>query len=327
MQFDHLPKARFLSGATPLEKAVNFSRLLGGPAVYIKRDDLTGVGLGGNKVRKLEYLLGEALAQGCNTAVTTAASSKLNTSIAVRYLAKMYELTSELKYKTAALSAAEYCYTVLYEGLGKYVGGTPDNPNTTDRESTMFALYAFTAAYALGGGEKFLAAAEHAAACGMSWTYSYDFKVPNRTPADAAVNPFQKGGTSGFANIAVGHSGADNGSAFFSYEIYKLYVLTGDAYYLEAAKFFQNNTKSSTDYDGRMGYRFRGLGIEATNIADMRFNATTYWLPWATIASINPIVDLQETFGEMDIVKLTDDLSGLRAKLAAYGSGGKPLVR
>lgn len=43
------------------------------PRLFIKRDDCTGLATGGNKTRKLEYLLGEALAQGCNTVVTTGA--------------------------------------------------------------------------------------------------------------------------------------------------------------------------------------------------------------------------------------------------------------
>ena len=48
---------------TPVQKLDNVSRLLG-TQVYVKRDDLTGLGLGGNKVRKLEYLLADAKAQG-----------------------------------------------------------------------------------------------------------------------------------------------------------------------------------------------------------------------------------------------------------------------
>lgn len=47
---------------------------LGGPRILMKRDDLTGLALGGNKVRKLEYLVGEALAQGCDTLVTGGAA-------------------------------------------------------------------------------------------------------------------------------------------------------------------------------------------------------------------------------------------------------------
>ena len=42
-----------------------------GKDIWIKRDDLCGVALGGNKVRKLEYLLAEARAQGCDTVFTT----------------------------------------------------------------------------------------------------------------------------------------------------------------------------------------------------------------------------------------------------------------
>ncbi len=44
-----------------------------GVDVYIKRDDLTGFGIGGNKVRKLEFLLGDVMAKGCDTVVTTGA--------------------------------------------------------------------------------------------------------------------------------------------------------------------------------------------------------------------------------------------------------------
>ena len=55
---------------TPMHRLDNISRLLG-KNVYIKRDDLTGIGLGGNKVRKLEFLLAEARAQGADTVLTT----------------------------------------------------------------------------------------------------------------------------------------------------------------------------------------------------------------------------------------------------------------
>ncbi len=49
------------------------SAALGGPHVWVKRDDLTGLGLGGNKVRKLEYLLGDAIGKAADTVVTTGA--------------------------------------------------------------------------------------------------------------------------------------------------------------------------------------------------------------------------------------------------------------
>ena len=55
---------------TPVHKLDNISRLLG-TQIYVKRDDMTGIGLGGNKVRKLEYLLAEAKAQGAQVVFTT----------------------------------------------------------------------------------------------------------------------------------------------------------------------------------------------------------------------------------------------------------------
>lgn len=59
---------------TPLEELHTLSSKLGGPKILIKRDDQTGLALGGNKVRKLEFLLADALAQGCDTLVTLGAA-------------------------------------------------------------------------------------------------------------------------------------------------------------------------------------------------------------------------------------------------------------
>lgn len=55
---------------TPIQKLDNISRILG-VQVYVKRDDMTGLGLGGNKIRKLEYLLAQAKAQGAQVVFTT----------------------------------------------------------------------------------------------------------------------------------------------------------------------------------------------------------------------------------------------------------------
>lgn len=55
---------------TPLQKMERLAKELGSGDLYIKRDDLTDVGLSGNKIRKLEYLAAEAKAEGCNTLLT-----------------------------------------------------------------------------------------------------------------------------------------------------------------------------------------------------------------------------------------------------------------
>ena len=56
--------------STPIQKLENISRLLN-TNVYIKRDDLTGIGLGGNKVRKLEFLLADVKRKGAEVVFTT----------------------------------------------------------------------------------------------------------------------------------------------------------------------------------------------------------------------------------------------------------------
>ena len=58
---------------TPLIELPNLGAALGGARIFMKRDDQTGLALGGNKTRKLEYILGDALAQGCDTIITAGA--------------------------------------------------------------------------------------------------------------------------------------------------------------------------------------------------------------------------------------------------------------
>ena len=59
---------------TPLVELKRLSRFLNGPRIWIKRDDVTGLAFGGNKTRKLEFLVGDALAQGADTLVTGGAA-------------------------------------------------------------------------------------------------------------------------------------------------------------------------------------------------------------------------------------------------------------
>lgn len=66
-----LPRVRLGHLPTPLEELGRLSKALGGPRILAKRDDCTGLAVGGNKVRKLEFLLAEALENGCDTIVTT----------------------------------------------------------------------------------------------------------------------------------------------------------------------------------------------------------------------------------------------------------------
>jgi D-cysteine desulfhydrase len=73
MDLSRFPRRRYTPGVTPIEKAGRLSAALGGPTIYIKRDDLLGLSGGGNKTRKLEFLVADALAQGADTLITCGA--------------------------------------------------------------------------------------------------------------------------------------------------------------------------------------------------------------------------------------------------------------
>ena len=70
---DKLSRVELAVLPTPLERCGRLSAELGGPDIWIKRDDLTGLAIGGNKTRMFEYVLGEALRKGIDTVVAGAA--------------------------------------------------------------------------------------------------------------------------------------------------------------------------------------------------------------------------------------------------------------
>ncbi|TVU70092.1 D-cysteine desulfhydrase [Cobetia crustatorum] len=74
MHLSRFPRVRLGHLSTPLEPMDNLSKLLGGPRLWIKRDDCTGLSTGGNKTRKLEFLMAEALEQGADTIITQGAT-------------------------------------------------------------------------------------------------------------------------------------------------------------------------------------------------------------------------------------------------------------
>ncbi|WP_271272337.1 D-cysteine desulfhydrase [Aliamphritea hakodatensis] len=74
MHLSRFPRLQFAHLATPLEPMPNLTKLLGGPNLWIKRDDCTGLAGGGNKTRKLEFLMGEAVAEQADTIITQGAT-------------------------------------------------------------------------------------------------------------------------------------------------------------------------------------------------------------------------------------------------------------
>ena len=73
MNLTNFPRRRYTAGKTPIEKLSRLSEALEGPTIYMKRDDLLGLAGGGNKTRKLEFLVADALACGADTLITCGA--------------------------------------------------------------------------------------------------------------------------------------------------------------------------------------------------------------------------------------------------------------
>jgi len=100
------PRKSLASLPTPLQKLERLGADLGGPNLFIKRDDLTGLGFGGNKSRKLEYIIADALNRKADTVITwgslqsnwcfqTAAAARMFGLEPVLVLFKTYDLPEE----------------------------------------------------------------------------------------------------------------------------------------------------------------------------------------------------------------------------------------
>ena len=73
MLLSRFPRTRLAHLPTPIEPLLRVTELLGGPKIWVKRDDCTGLATGGNKTRKLEFLMGDALTLGADTVLTQGA--------------------------------------------------------------------------------------------------------------------------------------------------------------------------------------------------------------------------------------------------------------
>ena len=70
-KFDKFPRAELAMVPTPMEAMPNLSNFLDGPNLFVKRDDLTGLAMGGNKARQIEFYFGEAIAKKADVILIT----------------------------------------------------------------------------------------------------------------------------------------------------------------------------------------------------------------------------------------------------------------
>ena len=89
MKLTQFPRVHITHGPTPLEFMPRLTEALGGPNLYIKRDDCTGLGSGGNKTRKLEFLMADAVKHGADTIITQGATQSNHARQTVAIAVKM----------------------------------------------------------------------------------------------------------------------------------------------------------------------------------------------------------------------------------------------
>lgn len=239
------------------------------------------------------------------------------TDHAIRFLVDLHKATGAQSYRDAALKAGEFCLQNV-DARAAYVGGTPDNPNVTDKEGGVMALDAFLALTDLDGDKRWLGAATRAATFCETWTYCWNIPCLQSDPK----NTFPANRTTlGISLIASGQSGADNFMAREVFGYYRLYLLTGDAHFRDFARFLLYDTKQLLDWDGSLGYKYPALQLEAMGLVGQRGHSVQTWLPWLTVASIEPMARLKDVFGSFDIDELDKrPLARLRAENAEYGA-------
>ncbi len=89
MHLARFPRIFLAHLPTPLERLDRLTKELGGPEIWIKRDDCTGLSTGGNKTRKLEFLMAEALAEGADTVITQGATQSNHARQTAAFAAKL----------------------------------------------------------------------------------------------------------------------------------------------------------------------------------------------------------------------------------------------
>ncbi len=99
-RLERIPRVGLAHLPTPLEPLPRLTARLGGPRVWVKREDCTGLGFGGNKLRKLDYLLSEALEQGADTLVSGG----------------VVQSNSQRQVAAAAAKLGLVCHLLVYEG-------------------------------------------------------------------------------------------------------------------------------------------------------------------------------------------------------------------
>lgn len=141
MLTDPFPKEPLIHGPTPLEFMPNLTSHLQGPKLWIKRDDATGLAMGGNKARQLEFYVGQAKAQGANALLTTGAVQSNHVRMTIAAARKMgWHVEVQLEHRV--LGRKEQYNTSGNPFLDKLMGATIHYyPEGEDEQGADEAMY------------------------------------------------------------------------------------------------------------------------------------------------------------------------------------------
>jgi L-cysteate sulfo-lyase len=140
MKLAKFPRLRITHGPTPLEPMKRLTEALGGPNLWVKRDDCTGLASGGNKTRKLEYLMAEALQLGADTVITQGATQSNHARQTVAIAAKLGMQSHLILEDRTGYTVDDYKHSgnVFLDHL--YGAGVTEVPANTDMNAAMAQL-------------------------------------------------------------------------------------------------------------------------------------------------------------------------------------------
>ena len=227
--------------------------------------------------------------------------SKASTPCPVRFLVQLYGETGRQEYLDAAVRAGEWTWIHLYKDF-EYRGGTCDQSDVMDKESGIYAIFAFIALYEQTRSAKWLEGACGAADYVETFTYVWSFPVVVPFPC----HPFNRNHISGTSGVTVGSGGGDVYMAACAWSYYRLYQLSGDEHYRDFAEFIHRNTKQANDIDGSCGYKYIGLVNEGGSITEQQYFGNYHWLPWCTFVEVDPASRFYDAFGVYDVADIPD---------------------
>ena len=184
MNLARFPRRRYTHGFTPIEAMPRLSAALGGPQLFIKRDDLLGLAAGGNKTRKLEFLVADALAQGADTLITVGAPQSNHCRLTLAAAAKeglacrlIIEERVPGTFSTAALGN-----NLLFDLMGaaniRVVPLGSDLAAEMDRDAAAVRAAGGKPYTIVGGGSNPLGALGYAACAAEIVTQAFDMGAP-----------------------------------------------------------------------------------------------------------------------------------------------------